>query len=499
MRSSFDIQVDSNDRPLVDVRSFGLREKAITFLFGESGIGKTIISKAFYGLLDSSDLNISINGQRFEKYAESSTVKSQQKNGFFVFQEPSSHLHPLLSVGYQIREGSLGQADGERDILKHLWDNADGSDLESLLNVFPKPYRPSGGEKQRILLVMAFKKIQMFLKNASEDNAVFIFDEPSGSLDNGYRNRFLSYLFELFRCKPFTGLIITHDYSMISEVYHRHKDLLPQIDFEELTLENNKQVQRSFEPKTYLDWLSKQSLPVSFTETHLPVLRIESGIRVFKRRLSFHRTPADTAEIPLSLDSGSWIYLKAPSGVGKTTIAKIIMGLLRVDQFQLSIQNTKVDETIPVSYWKKQCWGKITTMVFQHADEALNQQASVADVFHGLPIRGMKDNKILRDHLMSVFDEELDKDFLSRKVGHLSGGQKQRLNLLRGMMLNTKILILDEPLNGLDFESVTKILYRLQAKAKTGTGIIVISHNEEIFDRLIPKENVYYLKATADF
>ncbi|MBL7994448.1 ATP-binding cassette domain-containing protein, partial [bacterium] len=222
MKMSYEIQVVGAERRLVDVQSFSLRQNTITFLFGESGIGKTMISKAIYGILDYDTLLVSINGQEYENYVNSPEVIRLQKHGFFVFQEPSSHLHPLLKVGHQIREGSLSLADNEKDIANHLWSREDRSDLESLLTVYPKPYRPSGGEKQRILLLMAFKKIQMFIKNESIDDAVFIFDEPTGSLDNGYRNRFLNYLFELFRHKPFTGLIITHDYSMISEVYQRH-------------------------------------------------------------------------------------------------------------------------------------------------------------------------------------------------------------------------------------------------------------------------------------
>ena len=494
MNQTFDIKVDSAERGLVDIKSFSLRRGAVAFLFGESGIGKTIIAKAFYGLLDSSALRSAVNGQPFENYAVTPEIIRLQKNGFFVFQEPSSHLHPLLKISDQIREGSLRLADNEKDIAKHLWDEKNGSGLDSLLKVYPKPYRPSGGEKQRILLLMAFKKIQLFLNDTTEDDAVFIFDEPTGSLDDGYRDRFLAYLFERFRVKPFTALIITHDYSMISEVYRKHKDILPAIDFQELVIDNKKQVQRSFEPNRYLNWLSEQP-KIGTSDNNLPqLIRVESGIQIFGRRLTFHRNAEDRAEIPLSLEAGSWIYLKAPSGVGKTTVAKIIAGLLRADTIQMQIGDMSVNEKTPESVWKNKWWGKILTMVFQHADESLNQQATVADVFRGLPIRGMN-NDILLGHLASVFDRQLNKDFLIRKVGHLSGGQKQRLNLLRGMMLDTKILILDEPLNGLDFESVMRVLDKLRAKAKTGTGLIIISHNEEIFDRLIPEENVLYLKA----
>lgn len=495
MTDSFDIRIDSGDRCLVDVHAFQLKRKAVTFLFGESGIGKTMISKAYYGLLDPAVLTVTINRQDYDSYVKSCDTKTIQKSGFFVFQEPSSHLHPLLKVSDQIREGTLALADNEQDIAKHLWGTTEPSGLHSLLDIYPKPYRPSGGEKQRILLLMAFKKIHLFLNQKSETDAVFIFDEPTGSLDNGYRNRFLDYLFELFRIKSFTALIITHDYSMISEVYRRHQDILPDMDFKELILENEKQVLRPFVPGTYLNWLSEQKKAESLTENRRTVLQVESGAKIFGRRLSFHRTESENAEVPLSVQSGAWTYLKAPSGVGKTTVAKIITGLLRADRLQLLVDAALANEETPLNVWKDQWWGKAMTMVFQHADESLNLQATVADVFRGLPVPGMDDDENLMRHLTTVFDDELAKGFLLRKVAHLSGGQKQRLNLLRGMILDTKILILDEPLNGLDFDSVTKILYKLRAISKKGTGIIIISHNEEIFDHLIPDENIFYLRA----
>jgi ABC-type multidrug transport system ATPase subunit len=97
--------------------------------------------------------------------------------------------------------------------------------------------------------------------------------------------------------------------------------------------------------------------------------------------------------------------------------------------------------------------------------------------------------------MKELFDNEIEDSFLKTKVKYLSGGQKQKLNLLRSFILDTDILILDEPLNGLDFESIMKVITMLQAKQKSGIALMIISHNEEIFDAIISKENVYYLQA----
>jgi len=69
------------------------------------------------------------------------------------------------------------------------------------------------------------------------------------------------------------------------------------------------------------------------------------------------------------------------------------------------------------------------------------------------------------------------------------------LNHLRGLALDTDVLILDEPLNGLDFESATKVISMLLRKMEAGMGLLVISHNEEIFDALAGADQTYYLHA----
>jgi len=53
--------------------------------------------------------------------------------------------------------------------------------------------------------------------------------------------------------------------------------------------------------------------------------------------------------------------------------------------------------------------------------------------------------------------------------------------------------VLDEPLNGLDFNSITKVLAMLERKRAAGSALFMISHNEEIFDSIIDEEHTYYL------
>ena len=492
MRYRLDIR--SAEHALVSIDDFHLAPQKITVLFGESGIGKTLISQAVFGLLDAHELEISINDQSYESYVRSQTVRRIQADGFFVFQEPSTHLNPLMTLYEQLNEGRLAKIGAQEEILQALWRQPFETHIRPLLKVYPKPFRPSGGEKQRILLAMAFKKWAL---PAKSKDRLFIFDEPTGSLDNYYRNIFLQELLKRYEQRPFTVLLITHDYSMISEFEQKHARFLPHIDFKELRrLDGAKTQLFDFKPKNYTGWLMRQRPIQSAAEASdkAPVLQVAPTFKIFGKTFYFSKHPKGNRAEPLLVHRQELVYLKAPSGMGKTTLAKIVAGLQKPESVRFELSGLSFDETTEQKVWRKYVWGKKLAMVFQHADEALNLQANVRDVFKGLPGVNFKDAGELLQAIQEMFDQPLSPSFLNQKVAYLSGGQKQRLNLLRALLLHPDLIILDEPLNGLDFESIRKVLEIIRRKMAAGSGVLLISHNEEIFDRLVGRENWYYLR-----
>ncbi|MBD3314974.1 MAG: ATP-binding cassette domain-containing protein [Chitinivibrionales bacterium] len=485
------------ERPIVDIDEFSVAADEITVLLGESGIGKSMISKAVYGLLDPDELSIEINGRSYRDYLSRIITREMRQNSFFVFQEPSSHLNALMKLSDQLREGSLGGATREeREILQSLWGTSEAGGVQKVIDIHPKPYRPSGGEKQRVLLAMAFKKIAR-LTNAKERNprTFFVFDEPTGSLDDGYRNRFLHMLMERYRQKAFTILLITHDYSMISELHGSHKDLIEKVHFKELRRKQGSTVfLRDFSDERYLEWLrSKDGRTVVRAGANERVLRMAPAVSVFGRRLEIRAEKDRSSATELIIGRGEMVYLKAPSGVGKTTLAKVIMGLIRGDEYSLTLAGVEMNNHTPRYEWRTKIWGKRAGMLFQHADEALDLRATVKETFTGLPIVPRPGPDKVRAWLRELFEGEIDDAFLGKQVARLSGGQKQRLNLLRTLAMKTDLVILDEPLNGLDFDSITKVLTLLERKLREGVALMMISHNEEIFDALTDKGCVYHL------
>ena len=459
----YDVYIAAGRRSIVEADDFSFVENEITFLFGESGIGKSMLCKAIYGLLDPDELTITVNGKPYNKYLALPETQAIKNNSFVVFQEPSSHLNPLMRIADQLSEGSLEQSGDGKAVLKRLWPNADPGTLHSVIDIYPKPFRPSGGEKQRILIAMAFKKLGLATR---EKGTFFVFDEPTGSLDNNYRNLFLDFLFEKYRQAPFTAMIITHDYSIISEINGRHRDLAPKIHFKELSRIGEAKVAcNDFSPDAYLTWLGRAGKhpAIGNRPAQEPVLMVKPGFTIFGKERCIYADPTHTTPAELRIQRGEIVYVKAPSGVGKTTLAKIVMGLYRAEKVSMTICGQIFTEDTKRSVWEKDIWGKKAGMVFQHADEALDLEATVQETFNGLGDRRKHSVSDLKNSLAELFEGGVSDAFLNKKVKYLSGGQKQRLNLLRTILLKPDLIIMDEPLNGLDFESVRKIIDILQA------------------------------------
>ena len=488
-----DITVRTRDRTLLAIHDFHLRENSITFLFGESGIGKSLLARALYGLLDSEDLEVVINDQPYDNYLRSNVCRQIQKNGFFVFQEPSSHLNPVMKIRDQLNEGDLTLKGNPDHVLKALYPDRSDEQIDDLIKIYPQPYRPSGGEKQRILLAMALKKMAIA---AGETSGIFIFDEPTGSLDNHNRDIFLDLLLRQFTGTPKTILFISHDYSIISRLNKNIPNQKQKITYMELTCTSQVHRVERFSGQVYMNW-TEGIKPAETVSKNKSLLSIKSGFEIFNRRFHFSTQSESTAKQTLQLYPRQMIYLKAGSGIGKTTLAKIITGLYRARKLDMNISGIKINEKTGHHIWSKHIWAKKVGMIFQHADEALNLNAKVKDVFAGLPRAKRPDTQYLHQELRYFYEDKIPDDFLQQKIKYLSGGQKQRLNIMRTFFLDTDIIILDEPLNGLDFSSMIKIINVLLEKSKEEKGFLLISHNEDIFDRLIPESSRFYLWSEA--
>ncbi len=189
-------------------------------------------------------------------------------------------------------------------------------------------------------------------------------------------------------------------------------------------------------------------------------------------------------DIDLDFPDGSFVTIYGPSGAGKTSILRMVAGLMKPDAGKLTIGNLTWFNDASKINLKPQA--RSAGLVFQ--DYALFPNMTV---LQNLKYALRNNNgKGSLDELLQIFDLTELKD---RKTTALSGGQKQRVALARAIANKPQVLLLDEPLSALDYAMRLKLQDYLQlVHAKYDITIILVSHDIGEIIRLC--DTVYILQ-----
>jgi len=174
----------------------------------------------------------------------------------------------------------------------------------------------------------------------------------------------------------------------------------------------------------------------------------------------------------LNIERGELIILLGSSGCGKTTLLKIIAGLIHPEQGKIIIEDQDITDFSPqrreIGYVPQ------SQVLFPH----LNIKENIA---FGLCARNKENSKdIFEKKIQDVAKLAQIEDLLTRFPSEISGGQKQRVALARAIVINPKLLLLDEPLSSIDAssrESLALMIKRIQRETKTTT--IYVTHNQQ--------------------
>ena len=206
-------------------------------------------------------------------------------------------------------------------------------------------------------------------------------------------------------------------------------------------------------------------------------LKIENISKIFEKERGIKN-------ISFQLEKGELVSFLGPSGCGKTTLLNIIGGFVKNDSGSIYLEDKDITECPPEKR-------EIVT-VFQNY--ALFPHMNVVEnVKYGLKYRGYNKEeqiKLAKEYLKIVGLEGYEKN----SVGELSGGQQQRVALARALVLQPKILLLDEPFSNLDAK--LKIAMREEIKElqkRLGISMIFVTHDQEealsISDRIVVMSN----------
>ncbi len=199
--------------------------------------------------------------------------------------------------------------------------------------------------------------------------------------------------------------------------------------------------------------------------------------------------------VTFQVESGERIAVVGPNGAGKSTLFKLVVGTLQPSQGQINIfghgpdghiciayvpQRSQIDWTFPVTVEDVVMMGRIGQIGFFH-----------------WPKR--RDWAQVREALARVNAGHLAK----KQIGELSGGQQQRVFIARALAQEAELLLLDEPLSGLDVPSQESIFEILDGLRPDGVTVLVATHDlnmaAERFDRvmLLNRQIVGFGPATA--
>lgn len=468
-------QLSWGDLPVLDKADFSLQEGERVGLIGRNGTGKTSLLKVLSRLvpLDEGELRI-VTGTRC----------------ILVEQEPILPTAPTLLESLYLRAGSLFKGDeptlfSEKALLNAYMDKfgVDGA---------VHPESASGGEKKRAALALAFALKPDLL----------LLDEPTNHLDIETIGVLETLVQEEFR-RARSLVVVTHDRAFLDAVATR----IAELDRGMLrSYEGNFQAyEKTKETELYAEalqrrrfdkfwaqeevWIRK-GIEARRTRNEGRVRRLEQLRREREARrdaLSSVRLSLDAGErsgkvvietkallksfdgrpIVKSLDlrvmRGDKLGLLGKNGTGKTTLIKLILGKLQADS-----GTVKLGTNLSVAY-------------FDQLREQLDLNQTVAQTISPgsdwVEIAGVK------KHIMSYLNDFLfSPQKANVRISTLSGGERNRLLLARLFALPANLLVLDEPTNDLDIDTL-ELLEQTLADY-TGT-VLLVSHDRRFLDNVV--------------
>lgn len=512
---------DGGDVHAVKDVSLSVSPGEVLAIVGESGSGKTVTARSILGLLPETAQRsgaIVISGQNVLSVSADKLRAMRGRDVAMVFQEPSTALNPVFTVGWQIAEGlrahdkKASKADLKARVVKAMR-QVGIPDAESRFDYYPHQF--SGGQKQRIVIAMAL----------ALGAKLIVADEPTTALDVTVQAEILDLLREL-RDETGTAIVlITHNMGVVADLADRvavmlRGDLVEVSSVEQLFNDPQEQYTRELlaavprigstvagsrkaaaaEAEPRVDSAGDSSAGETSAGTASAKGRDARESIVTARDLDivypggigksdFHAVK----KVSFDIKAGEVYGLVGESGSGKTTIGRAIAGLTRASGGSLSVLGHEM-----VGF-KEREFSKIRRrigFVFQDPAASFNPHLTIGEciaepfAIHRREMTQSDRSKRVLELLDSV---QLPKAYAARYPHELSGGQRQRASLARGLALDPELLIADEPTSALDVSVQAKVLELfVELQNRFDFAALFISHDLAVVDMLSDRIGVLF-------
>jgi peptide/nickel transport system ATP-binding protein len=493
------LTIKIGDQIILSNVSFDLKKNEVLGLVGESGSGKSFTALSVLDLIHLKNLKtegeIIFNGRELNELSKKEYQKIRGKEISMIFQEPMSSLNPTMKCGDQISEIIINHEKISKKIAKkRSIELIKKVQLKNPKLVFEKyPFQLSGGQQQRIMIAIAIACKPKLL----------IADEPTTSLDSLVRNDIISLIKSLQNEYSMSVLFISHDLKLVSKFVDNlivlkngiiiEKGVSSQI-FNSPKENYTKHLINSSPPKNnrpnrLITSINKKNKIISKEERadhHLKIYN-KNPILKINNLTVFYKNNQILKDISFDLYKGETLGIIGESGSGKSTIAKSILGLIKINNGKILFKNQNTNDISNSIFRKK------VQLIFQDPYSSLNSEISIGKSI----IEPMIAHKIFNSkHEMKCRAIELlnqvglsESDF-KKFPNQFSGGQRQRIVIARALALNPEIIICDESVSALDVSIQAQILNLLSdLKEKYLFTFLFISHDMSVIkyftDRLI--------------
>lgn len=487
------LRVTVNGQDVVKGISFTVAEREILAVVGESGSGKTLAMRALMQLLpagvDFQAGAIQFAGRDLRRLSAIELRKLRGAGIGMVFQEPMTSLNPAMTIGRQLDEGlalhtALPPQQRRARIIAML-ERVGLAQAELLLNRYPHEF--SGGMRQRVMIASV-----MLL-----EPKLIIADEPTTALDVLVQHEVMALMLSLTAEKGSAVILISHDLSMVAHYASR----IMVMEQGEL-VEQNASRQLLAKPQHPYTCRLLAALPVrKAAPDRRKLLAAESVIAlhnvdiVYRGRRAWFKSAQVTHAVQgvsFNVRAGETVALVGASGSGKTTIGKLIAGMVPAAAGILSFRGTVVAQA---SKRQRDEWRRECQIIQQDPFSSLDPRMRIAAILaEPLLLDAAITRKVREQRVREMLQEVgLGEHFLTRYPHQLSGGQRQRVAIARAIIRRPAFIIADEPTSALDMtvqKQILQLLKRLQENY--GFACLFITHDlgavEQIADRILVME-----------